>query len=154
MTYNHKYFEWETVYMIFFFSWDVMVGFPGSSGDKEPTCNAGDPGSLLGLGSSPGEGIGYPLQYSWASLMAQMVTNLPAVLETWVWFQGWEDSLKEHMAIHSSILAWRTSMSRGAWWATVHGVTKNLTWLTKHTYTHTHTMVTWIVFFETIWTVT
>ena len=98
MTYNHEYFEWETVYMIFFFFWDVMVGFPGSSADKKPACNAGDPGSFLGLGSSPGEGIGYPLQYYWASLMAQMVTNLPAVLETWVWFQGWEDSLEEHMA--------------------------------------------------------
>ena len=61
-----------------------MVGFPGSSADKKPACNAGDPGSFLGLGSSPGEGIGYPLQYYWASLMAQMVTNLPAVLETWV----------------------------------------------------------------------
>ena len=70
--------------MIFFFSGTVMVGFPGSSADKVPICNAGDPGSILELGSSLGEGIGYPLQDSWASLMAQMVKNLPAVLETWV----------------------------------------------------------------------
>ena len=61
-----------------------MVDFPGSSADKEPICNAGDPGSILGSGSSLGDGIGYPLQYSWASLMAQMVKNLCAMLETWV----------------------------------------------------------------------
>ena len=57
-------------------------GFPGSSAGKESTCNAGDPGSISGLGREPGEGIGYPLQYSWASLVAQMVKNLPAMQET------------------------------------------------------------------------
>ena len=56
-------------------------GFPGSSAGKESACNAGDPGSLPGSGRSPGEGIGYPLQYSWASLVAQMVKILPAVME-------------------------------------------------------------------------
>ena len=56
----------------------------GSSAGKESTCDAGDPGSIPGLGSSPGEGIGYPLQYSWASLVTQMVKNLPAMWETWV----------------------------------------------------------------------
>ena len=50
----------------------------------ESACHAGDPGSIPGLGSSPGEGIGYPLQYSWASLVAQLVKNLPAMWETWV----------------------------------------------------------------------
>ena len=58
--------------------------FPDSSVGKESTCNAGDPGSILGSGRSPGEGIGYPLQYSWASLVAQLVKNPPAMQETWV----------------------------------------------------------------------
>ena len=73
-------------------------------------------------GSSSGEGIGYPLQYSWASLMAQLVKNLPVMLETWVGSLGWEDTLEEGMATHSSILAWRIPMDRGAWQATVHMV--------------------------------
>ena len=59
-------------------------GLPDSSVGKESTCNAGDPGSIPGLGRSPGEGIGYPFQYSWASLVAQLVKNLPAMQETWV----------------------------------------------------------------------
>ena len=54
-------------------------GFPDSSVGKESTCNAGDPNSIPGLKRSPGEGIGYPLQYSWASLVAQLVNNLPAI---------------------------------------------------------------------------
>ena len=58
-------------------------GFPGSSVGKESACNAGDPGSIPGSGRSPGEGMGYPLQCSWASLVAQLVKNLPAVHETW-----------------------------------------------------------------------
>ena len=60
-----------------------MMGFPGTSAGKESTFNAGDPGSIPGSGRSPGEGIGYPLHYSWASLMvAQMVKTLPAMQET------------------------------------------------------------------------
>ena len=55
----------------------------------------------------PGEGIGYPLQYSWASLVAQMVKNLTAMQETWVQSLGQEDPLEEGTATHSSILAWR-----------------------------------------------
>ena len=78
-------------------------------------------------GGSPGEGIGYPLQYSWASLVAQMVKNPPAMWETWVQFLGWEDPLEEDMAIHSCIFAWRIPMDRGAWWAPVHGVAKSQT---------------------------
>ena len=62
---------------------------------------------IPGSGRSPGEGIGYPLQYSWASLVAQMVKKLPAIQETWVRSLGWEDPLEEGMATHSSILAWR-----------------------------------------------
>ena len=53
----------------------------------------------------------------WAFLVAQMVKNLPAILETWVWPLGWEDPLEEGMATHSSILAWRIPMDRGAWQA-------------------------------------
>ena len=66
-------------------------------------------------GRSTGEGIGYPLQYSWASLVTQMVKNPPAIQETWIQSLGWEDPLEEGMAIHSSILGWRISMDRGAW---------------------------------------
>ena len=62
-----------------------------------------------------------------AYLVTQMVKNLPAMQETWVRSLGWEDSLEEGMATHSSILAWKIPMDRGAWWATVHGVAKSLT---------------------------
>ena len=62
--------------------------------------------------------------------MAQTVKNLPATWETWVQSLGWEDPLEESMAAHSSILAWRIPMDRGAWLATVHGVTKSWTRLT------------------------
>ena len=57
----------------------TISGFPDSSVGKESTCNAGDPGLIRGLGGSAGEGIGYPLQYSWTSLIAQLVNNLPAM---------------------------------------------------------------------------
>ena len=57
-------------------------GFPGSSSGSESTYNAGDPSSIPGLGRAPGEGIGYPLQYSWASLLAHTVKNPPATQET------------------------------------------------------------------------
>ena len=83
------------------------MGFPDSSVDKESACNAGDPGSIPGLGRDPGERIGYPLQYSWASLVAQLVKNQPAMRETWVRSLGWEDPLEKGKATYSSILAWR-----------------------------------------------
>ena len=60
------------------------MGFPDSSVGKEPACNARDPSSIPGSGRSAGEGIGYPLQFSWASLVAQLVKHLPAMQETWV----------------------------------------------------------------------
>ena len=59
------------------------------------------------FGRCPGEGIGYPLRYSWASLVAQTVKNPPAMRETWVYSLGWEDPLETGMATHSIILAWR-----------------------------------------------
>ena len=78
-----------------------------SSVGKESACNAGDPSSIPGSERSAGEGIGYPLQYSWASLVAQVVKNLPAMWEAWVRSLGWEDPLEKGKATHPSILAWR-----------------------------------------------
>ena len=109
------------------------MGFSGSSDGKEFTCNSGDPSSIPGLASSPGEWIGYPLQYSWASLVVQTVKNLPAVREAWVQPLGWEDSLEEGMTTHLSNPAWRIPMDRGAWQTTVHGVTKSQTQLSDTT---------------------
>ena len=86
--------------------WTIFVGFPDSPVGKESTCNAGDPGWILGSGRSTGEGIGYPLQYSWASLVAHLIKNPRAMQETWVWSLGWEDPLEKGKATHSSILAW------------------------------------------------
>ena len=104
------------------------MGFTiGSSTGKESACSAGEHGSIHESGRSPREGIGYSLQYSWASLVAQEVKNPLAVWETRVrkGTLGWEDPLEERLATHSSILAWRILMDRGTWWATVHGVTKS-----------------------------
>ena len=82
---------------------------------------------MPGLGRTPGEGIGYPLQYSRASLAAQTVKNLLAMQDTWVRSLGWDNPLEESMTTHSSILAWRILMDRGAWRATVRGVAKSWT---------------------------
>ena len=89
---------------------EVNRDFPGGSAGKESACNAGDPSLIPGLGRSAGEGIGYPLQYSWAFFVAQLVKNPPAMWETWVRSLGWQ----------SSILAWRIPR-------TVHGVAKSQT---------------------------
>ena len=78
-----------------------------SSVGKESTCNAGDPGLIHDWGRSAGEGISYPFQYSWASLVAQLVKNPPAMRETWVRSLGLEDTLQKEKATHSSIPAWR-----------------------------------------------
>ena len=87
----------------------VGRGFPDSSVGKESACNAGDPGSIPGLGRYPGEGTGYLLQYSWASLVAQLLKNPAAMWGTWVRSLGWEFPLEKGKATHSSILAWRIS---------------------------------------------
>ena len=89
--------------------------------------NAGDPSSIPGLERSSGEGIGYPLQYSWASLVAQKLKNLPAMRETWVWplvgkipwRRAWSPPLQ--YACLENPHGW------GAWWATVYGVAKRQT---------------------------
>ena len=88
-------------------------GFPCSSAGEESACNAGDPSLIPGSGGSPGEGINYTLQYSWASVVTHMVKNLPVKQETQVSSLRWEDPLEEGMGIHSSILAWRIPKNRG-----------------------------------------
>ena len=70
-----------------------LLGFSDSG--KESACRVGDIGSIPALGLSPGEGIGYPLQDSWASFVAQLVKNPSAMQETLVQFQGWEDTLEK-----------------------------------------------------------
>ena len=94
---------------IHFFSSIQFLGFLGCSAGEESSCNAGDPGLIPELGKSAGEGIGCPPQFSWASLLAQLVKNLPAVWETWVQSLGWEDPLEKETATYSSILTWRYS---------------------------------------------
>ena len=81
-------------------------GCPDSSVGKESTSNAGDSGSIPGTRRSAGEWIGYPLQYSWVSLVAQLVKNPPAMQETWVWPLGLEDPLEKRMATHSTDCIW------------------------------------------------
>ena len=96
---------------------------------NQPACakDVRDTSSIPQSRRSPGEGIGYPLQDTWASLVAQMVKNLPAMRETCVRSLGWEDPLEEGMATLSSTLDWRISMDRGASRATLLGVPKSQT---------------------------
>ena len=98
----------------------ILWSFPHSSAGKESTCN-GDPSSIPGSGRFPGEEIGYPLQYPWASLVAQLIKKPPAMRETWVWSLGWVDPLETGKATHSSILASRISWTVGI----VHGVAES-----------------------------
>ena len=70
---------------------------------------------IPGSGRSPGEWMGYPLQYSWAFLLAQLVKNVPAMQETWVQSLGWEDPLEKGKATHSSILTWEFHRLYGPW---------------------------------------
>ena len=96
---------------------------------------------IPGSGRSPGAGIGYPFQYSRASLVIQTVKNLPAMLETWIQSPGWEHPLEEDTGTHTSILAWRIPMDRGAWQSAVHGVAKSQTRLSDFSFTfHFHTL--------------
>ena len=88
-------------------------GFPGGTSSKEFACQ-------------------------WASLMALMVKNPPAMWVTWSQSLGWEDPLEKGIPTHSSILAWKNSMGIGAWWAIVHGVAKSQTRLSNQTHTKTN----------------
>ena len=80
------------------------MGFPSGSDSKESACSAGDRGLIPRSGRSSGDGVGYPLQDSWPSLVAQTVKNLPAVQETCFQSLRWEDPLEEGMTTHFSIL--------------------------------------------------
>ena len=100
------------------------MGFPDSSVGKESPCNAGDPVLIPGLGRSSGEGIGYPLQYSWASLVAQLVKNLPEMQETWVRSPGLGRSPGEGKGYPLQYSGLENSMD-----CTVHGVAKSQTGL-------------------------
>ena len=96
---------------------------------KESTCNVGDPGSIPWSGRSPGERISYPLQYSWASLLAQLVKNPPEMWETKVQSLGWEDSLEKGKA--TTPVFWPGEFYE---LYIVHGVAKSQTWLTNFHY--------------------
>ena len=100
----------------------TLKGFHDSSVGKESTCNAGDPGSISGSGRSAGEGIGNPLLYSRASLVAQLVKNSPAMWEAWVRSLGWGDLLQKGNATLFSFL-------ENSMYCIVHGVTKSQTQL-------------------------
>ena len=95
--------------------------------DKNLPASAGDLGLIPGLGRSPGEGKGYPLQYSWASLVAQLVENPPTMWKTWVQSLGQEGSLEKGMATRFSILAWEIPWMEEPGGATIHGVAKSQT---------------------------
>ena len=110
----------------------TVEGFPGSSAGKESACNAGDPRSIPGLGRSPGEGIGCPLQDSWASLAAQRIIHLQCGrpgFDPWVGKIPFLPGGGHGNPLY--IPAWRIPMDRAAWWATVHGVTKGWTQLSN-----------------------
>ena len=110
--------------------WQVICNllkiFPDSSVGKEFTCNAGDPYLIPGSGRSAEEGIGYTLQYSWASLVAQLVKNLPAMQETWVRSLDWEDPLEKGKAWSGSL---QYSGLENSLDCIVRGVAKSQTWL-------------------------
>ena len=98
----HKFWVYILVSQIELFIFNCLLVYSSSAGRKS-TCNAGDPGSIPGLGRSPGEGIGCPLPYSWASLVAQTVKNSPAMQEPRVQSLGWKDPLEKGMATSFSI---------------------------------------------------
>ena len=119
------------------FRFSVCMNECVCSAGKESACNAGDPSSIPGSGSCPGKAcllIGYPLLFSWASLVAQMIKNLPAMRETQIQPLGQEDTLEKGMAIHSSI-GQRSLESYSPWSHKESDTTEQLT----HTHTHTHT---------------
>ena len=110
------------------------MGFPGSSAGRESACNAGDPGSIPRSGRSPGERIGYPFHYSWASLMAQMVESacnvgglgsIPGLERS----PGEGNDYPPQYPFQYSGL--EDSMDRGTWQAIVHGITKSQTQLSN-----------------------
>ena len=104
------------------------MGVPSGSAGKESACNAGDPGWIPGSGRSPVDRIGYPLQYAWASLVAQMLKNQPVIWATWVRSLGWEDPLEEGMQPTPVFLPGESHGQRNlAGYSPTHGVTKSQT---------------------------
>ena len=103
----------------------MVEGFASSSAGKESACNAGDLGLIPGWGRSPGEGLGYLLQYSWASLVAQTVKNLPAMWEDLGSVPGLGRSSGEGNGNSFQYSCLGNLMDRGTWQAIVHGVTKS-----------------------------
>ena len=141
--YVHMY-ETNIFFLLIFkiIKWKITVNlthsnFRHSSVGEQFACNAGDPGLIPALGRSAGEGIGYPLQYSWASLVAQLVKNNCNEGDL-----RWEDPPEKGKATHSNILIWRIP------WATVHGITKCWTRLSKFHF-HTHMYMYVYVFYYT-----
>ena len=107
----------------------TCMGFPSGS-DGRVCLQSGRTGFDPWVGKIPGEGYGYPLQYSWASPVTQTVKNLPVMWETWIPSLGWDGPwMGAWQPTH--ILAWRIPMDRGAWWATDCGVAKSRTRLSK-----------------------
>ena len=104
-----------------------LWGFPVSSAGNKSTCNAGDPGSSSASVRSPGERIGYPLQYFWVFLVVQMVKNPPAMQEIWVRSLSWEDPWRRAWQPTPVFLPGESPWTRGASQATVHGVAKSQT---------------------------
>ena len=137
------------VYLLLDFAVNLKLlrGFPDSSAGKESACNAGDSGSIPGSGRFSGEGKGYPLQCSWASLVAQLLKNPPAMWETWVWYLGWEDTLKKGNILQYSGLENSTDHKEldTTEWLSLHSpkgcqifaVFSNLFFFSSHTHTHT-----------------
>ena len=92
-----------SISLFLFYIYNYIQGFTDSSVGKESTCNAEDPCLIPGSGRSAGKGIGYPLQYSWASLVAQPVKNLPAIQETWIWSQPFLREGKDYSLQYSGL---------------------------------------------------
>ena len=109
----------------------LTQAFPSSSVGKESPHNAGDVGSIPGLGGCTGDGIGYPLQYSWSSRVPQLVKNPTAMWENWVWSLAWEDPLQKGMAGYPL----QYSGLENSTDCIVHGVTKCQTWLSNFHFT-------------------
>ena len=123
--------------------------FPGSSVGKESTCNGGDPSSIHGSERFAGERIGYTLQYSWASLMAQLVKNPTAVQETWVQPLGGKVSWRS-----SSIYSFQHSGLENFMDCVVYGVTKNQTQLSNfHLYSMAYQLKAFVIFLKFYWSI-
>ena len=117
------------------FIWFGKWGFPDSSAGKESACNARDPGLISGSGRSSGERIDYRLQYSWASLVAQLVKSPPAMQGIWVLSLGWENPLRREQLPTRVFLPGEFHGQRSLAGYTVHGISKSWTRLSNFHFT-------------------